>query len=116
VKFYLWPLAFRCLDCKEKLKITEVLAAQDGDFKISGYCPNCPKDDEGKFIHFSFTTDWKRIKQYCIDCDSSTEESERGKPLKPPLALLPPTLSEEDKKYMREMHIDPENGKGDNHD
>jgi len=103
-KVYLWPLAFRCLDCSTKLKLTEVLAASDGDFKVSGFCTKCPKDDEGKFIHFTFTTDWERIKKYCLDCDASCEENER-KPIVPPLALPPAGLTDEDKKYLGEMHI-----------
>lgn len=102
MKLYLWPLSFRCQDCQTKLDITEILAAADGDFHISGKCPKCIDPKTKKQTLFVFKTNWTRMEKYCKDCDTSVAEG--PKPLRPPLAL-PQGLTQDDKKFLKDFHI-----------
>ena len=98
----LWhKILFPCPKCDQEIQITEILAAADEDMLIMGICVRCNAE-------WKFKTDMNRIKQFCrLGDQQAHDEAEalKNQPLRPPLALPPPQMTEDDLKYLRKMRI-----------
>lgn len=94
-------LTFPCPRDGVDIKISEILGGADGEMIFEGICPICE-------LTWKFKTDMERILKYCELADNHGNEAIKGKPLKPPLALPPPQITEDDKALMRGMHIEME--------
>jgi hypothetical protein len=102
-------LTITCPDCKVEITINQIAYSADGEWRFSGLCPKCHR----KVWVRNYATVFA-YKALCKDLERVEKPKPivPGSPLKPPLALprVPETLSDEDKAWMKEMHLDPEKG------
>ena len=99
-------LAMNCPDCKVEVAITEIAYSADGEWRFSGKCHKCQglvwiKHFATYFAHQALCNDLERVQK-------PKPIIPVGRHLNPPLALPPPVFTDADKKWEREMGINPD--------
>ena len=104
-----WQATINCTECQTEAELKSAGFSADGELSYSFVCPKCHEILQWRI--FATALAYKALEN---DTREDKLERRHRPPLTPPLAELPsppPTLTDEDKKWERDLHIDPEDGR-----
>lgn len=100
-----WSVSISCAVHKKEIPITGAVFSGDGEIAFFAFCAECKETYRWittgqKLVHLGLLNDF----QAWIKGSKKPKES---KPVQPPLAIPPPILTEDDKKFFRDDGIIP---------
>ena len=106
---HFWGVDVFCPKCKKSATLQLVLFSADGELKMTYFCFGCREALEYRTFASALAH-----RALLNDIDAERKETKRKReerggrpPLEPPLAVPPPAITDEDRKWEREMGIDP---------
>ena len=94
-----WYTGIKCPKCEGDPTLQMVAYAADGELRFSYYCVTCKE-----MLHWRIYSSALAIRALMLDLEHNTPVE--SKPVKPPLRLKPPLLTEKDKEDAHDMGID----------
>lgn len=98
-------IGLQCPKCKGTFTILTIGVAADGEILVEGLCVSCSIGLEWKFSMAKLICG-----AYASDLAETEQKKNPRKGFRPPLQITPPTITGDDKKFLRALGIDPQNG------
>ena len=105
MKMSWWGASCQCQECNSDTILQMVMFASDGQFRFIYWCQRC-KDTRMWDVYASQIAHQALLN----DLEKARKASPTVKPLKPPLQIKPPLMTDKDKKDAHDMGINLENG------
>ena len=102
-----WKIEAECRECKVDGTLVSATFSADSEQAYTFQCPKCHEIFTWR-VYASALTHRALVNDLTTD---KVNEMCKNVPLRPPLAIAPPTLSEDDAKLLLEMHILPDDGR-----
>lgn len=98
-----WGATIQCPECKCDTVLQIAMFSADGELKFTFWCPKCKE-----LYHWRVFATSLQHQAFINDMEKAQRVIPVSRPLKPPLQIPPEKISEEDRNFMKDFHIDPD--------